>query len=52
MRRYYVRIDRGRDDWTCAIVLARNEQFAVWAAFEKLSLRSANGWIATQVTCL
>jgi hypothetical protein len=54
MHRYYVKLAHYNGEWCCVTVLARNEQFAVWAAFDELpelpELRG--GWRATQVTIL
>jgi hypothetical protein len=50
MTRFYVKIVRSNGEWTCTTVRARNEQLAVWAAFEQLNLKSADGWRATEVT--
>jgi hypothetical protein len=54
MARHYVKIEHFNGDWHSFVVRARNEQLAVWAAFDQMreqtGMRDTGGWRATEVS--
>jgi len=56
MNRYNVEITHCNGEWHSFTVLARNEQFAIWNAFDELRAHlranSMGGWVARNVTFL